>query len=108
MLEGKNGWNHNWSKYPSQAVTKRRANYTQRKYNKIMKNKSSNQGNKKHIQRRKLTKPKLDSWEILTKLIQLLLKPIKGKKKRHALHQGMKTAYCCICHGKWKDKEDIF
>ena len=69
MLEGKNGWNHNWSKYPSQAVTKRRANYTQRKYNKIMKNKSSNQGSKKHIRQRKLTKPKLDSWEILTKLI---------------------------------------
>ena len=48
LLERKNGWNHNWSKYPSQVVTKRRANYTQRKYNKIMKNKSSNQGNKEH------------------------------------------------------------
>ena len=69
LLERKNGWNHNWSKYPSQVVTKIRANYTQRKYNKIMKNKSSNQGNKEHIQWRKRPKPKLDSWEKLTKLI---------------------------------------
>ena len=69
LLERKNGWNHNWSKCPSQVVTKRRANYTQRKYNKIMKNKRSNQGNKEHVQWRKLTKPKLDPWETLTKLI---------------------------------------
>ena len=107
LLERKNGWNHNWSKCPSQVVTKRRANYTQRKYNKIMKNKRSNQGNKEHVQWRKLTKPKLDPWETLTKLIGSHQN--QSRKKNEAYFtSGMKKAYCHICHGKWKEKEDIF
>ena len=107
LLERKNGWNHNWSKYPSQVVTKRRANSTPRKYNKITKNKTSNQGNKEHIQWRKRTEPKLDSWETVTKLISSRQNQSRKKKEAY-LTSGMKKAYCYICQGKWKDKEDIF
>ena len=105
MLERKNGWNLNWSKYTPQEVTKRRVPKESRR--KLWKIKVEIKEIRNTHTIKKTDKVKAWFFGNTDKIDRPPPRLIKEKKRKEAyITAGMKKAYCYICHGK--QKEDIF